>query len=270
MTRNTDPLDQRFEHLLREQMPSPAPDELSNLVTDLRQAYVAPFAPQVQNGHIGDLVMAVRQASANQPSPFRSRLNGVWYRLSKRFVAGSLVGKIVLASSVAMAATTGMAATGHLPNNIQMAVSQAAAQIGVSIPQPPPAPVNAQPPSPPAPKRPVQAIAPTSSPTPPPAAPVVDETAASAPTPSASPADACAKTIFATPPPPPSPVDPATGDPLEPLRQLTEEQLQLDELLKCLATTPSPAPAQPSGELGSAGLSELLESLLGGGAGGGF
>lgn len=263
MTRNTDPLDQRFEHLLREQMPSPAPDELSSLVTDLRHAYVAPFASDVQNRQIADLVMAVRNGSANQPSLFRRRLNGVWYRFSKRFVAGSLVGKIVLASSVAMAATTGMAATGNLPNGIQLAVSQAAAEIGVSIPQPSPAPVNGRPPSPPAPKRPSRAVVPSAGPPAVAAAPVVDDSPASAPTPAASPADACAKTILATPPAPPSPLDPASGNLLEPLRQMTEEQLQLDELLKCLAATPSPAPTQPSGELGSAGLSELLENLLG-------
>jgi hypothetical protein len=265
MTKNPDPIDQQFEHLLREQMPPPAPDELSNLVSGLRQSYIAPFAHDVQNRQIADMVMAVRTSAGNQPSPFRRKVNGVWYRFSKRFVAGSLVGKIVLASSVAMAATTGMAATGHLPNNIQMAVSQAAAEIGVSIPQPGPAPAHSQPPSPPAPKRPVQAVVPSDSPPPVAAAPVVDETAASAPTPSASPANACAKTILATPPAPPSPVAPANGDLLEPLRQMTEQQLKLDELLKCLAATPSPAPTQPSGELGSAGLSELLENLLGAG-----
>jgi hypothetical protein len=146
-----------------------------------------------------------------------------------------------------------------------MAVSQAAAQVGVSNPQPSPAPVNQQPPSPPPPKQPVQAVAPPASPTPVVEAPVVDQSAASAPTPSASPADACAKTILATPPAPPSPADPANGDLLEPLRQVTEEQLELDELLKCLAASPSPAPAPPSGELGSAGLGELLENLLGAG-----
>jgi hypothetical protein len=263
MTKNPDPLDQQFEHLLREQMPPPAPDELSNLVSGLRKSYVAPFAHDVQNRQIAAMVMAVRTSVGNQPSPFRRKVNGVWYRFSKRFVAGSLVGKIVLASSVAMAATTGMAATGHLPNGIQLAVSQAAAEIGVSIPQPSPAPANAQPPSPPAPKRPAHAIVPSAGPPPAAGAAVADETPASAPTPSASPADACAKTILATPPAPPSPLDPASGDLLEPLRQMTEEQLQLDELLKCLAATPSPAPTQPSGELGSAGLSELLENLLG-------
>lgn len=266
MTRNTDPLDQQFEHLLREQMPPPAPDELSNLVSGLRQSYVAPFAPEVQNRQIADLVMAVRTSSGNQPSSFRRKLNGVWYRFSKRFVAGSLVGKIVLASSVAMAATTGMAATGHLPKNIQMAVSQAAAEIGVSIPQPAQAPAQSQPPPPPAPRRPAAVVVPSASPPPVAAAPVVDATAASTPSPSASPEDACAKTILATPPAPPSPVDPASGNLLEPLRQMTEEQLELDELFKCLAATPSPAPTQPSGELGSAGLSELLEKLLGAGS----
>ncbi len=124
MTRKPDPIDQRFEHLLREQMPPPAPDEFSGLVHDLRREYVAPFAPEVQNRQIAGMVATGRDVAGARPTLFRRKVNGYRYRFSQRFTGGSLVGKIVLAASFAAAATTSIAATGHLPSEIQLAVSR--------------------------------------------------------------------------------------------------------------------------------------------------
>lgn len=260
MTDNPDPTDRRFEHLLREQMPPPAPDELSDLMYDLRRRYAAPLPPEVQNRQIAAMVAAGREGAAGAPGPLRRRLDRYWYRFSQRFIAGSLVSKVVLAASFAAAATTGAAATGHLPSEIQLAVSRAAAGVGVSIPAPEPPPVPSQSPEPPpGPKLPAEGGVPSTAVAPPQPAPVAGG-APPAPTPSTTPSDPCAGII-----PKPSlepPTLPGNPDVLAAIGELAGEQLQLDTLLQCLVPPPgSPRPA-PAGELGSSGVGELLERLL--------
>lgn len=260
MTENPDPTDQRFEHLLREQMPPPAPDELSDLVYDLRREYAVALPPEVQNRQIAAMVAAGRKAAAGAPGPLRRSLDRYWYRFSQRFIAGSLVSKVVLAASFAAAATTGVAATGHLPSEIQLAVSRAAAGMGVSIPAPEPQAVESQTPEPPpAPKIPAPGAVPSATAPPAPPVPVVGS-ASPAPTPSTTPSNACAGMIPQASPAPPT--RPGNPDLVAAIGELAEEQLQLDALLECLVPPPgNPRPA-PAGELGSAGLSELLERLL--------
>ncbi len=264
MTRRKDPIDQRFENLLREQMYPAAPDAMAGLVRELRHAYVTPFSMDVQNRQIGDLVVAGREAGASRPSPLRRRVNGVWYRFSQRFIAGSVVGKVILAASVATAATTGMAATGHLPDSVQIAVSAAAAQIGLSIPTPSSTPSQASgTPEPPAPKRPAAFQAPAAGPSqaPPPATGANPQRR---PAPASQPAAACDPAALSASPAPPPPSG-TEEDMLKALQHMTEEQVRLDELLRCLAPSPTPPPPAPSsGEGGSADLDDLLRNLLGG------
>lgn len=263
MTRRPHPIDERFEHLLREQDSSTASDAMSGLVRDLRRAYVAPFPMEVQNRQVEELIMAGREAAPSRPSPFRRQVNGVWYRFSQRFIATSVVGKVVLAASVAAAATTGFATTGRLPDPMQIAFSAAAAQIGVSLPTPATEVVQAGP-SPEASTSgrtaPARILA-SASPQPP--RPAQPGGAQVQPSPSAAPADACDQ---ATPNTPSAAGSPSPSDDVqEALRNLTEEQLQLDELLRCL--TPPEAPPPNSGEEGasSGSLEDLLEELLGAG-----
>ncbi|HEX2053731.1 MAG TPA: hypothetical protein VHJ78_08420 [Actinomycetota bacterium] len=258
MTPRQDPLEERFEHLLREQVSTGAPDAMSGLVGDLRRAYARPLPMEVQNRQIASLVEAGREASASRPAPWRRRMNGVWYRFSQRFIAGSVVGKVILAASVATAATTGMAATGNLPDPMQIAISAAASHIGVSIPTPAPVPAPAAPgPSPAvAGRAPVAnapaAAPPASSPAPPPAG------AAQAPqVPATTPADVCQATGLSASGQSPN------ADVLESLRKITSDPKKLEELLRCLVPTPTGAPPAPSSGDSPDALARLLEDLLG-------
>ncbi|HVL51471.1 MAG TPA: hypothetical protein VM754_08245 [Actinomycetota bacterium] len=262
MTRRQDPIDARFEHLLREQVASSAPDPMSTLVRDLRRAYVAPFPMETQNRQIADMVIAGRQAAPTRRSPVRRRVDGVWYRFSQRFIATSVVGKVILAASVATAATGGMAATGHLPDPMQIAISAAASHVGVSIPAPgAPSSRVTGPPEPPVPQGPGPLQVPVAGPSPAPA-PTTAAAPRSQPSPTALPADACEQARSASQVPPP----PGTQDDvLKSLQHMTDEQLELDELLQCLVPADPAAPAPPGGGDPSAGLEGLLRILLGGG-----
>ena len=260
MTRRRDPLDRRFEDLLREQVSSASPDVMSGLVRELRRAYVAPLPTEVQNRQIADMVVAGRQAAASRPSLLRRRVNGAWYRFSRRFVAGSVVGKFVLAASVATAATTGMAATGTLPDPMQGAFSSAAEQIGVSIPAPAPAPVA---PNPPAeaqsPKSGITAQVPASAPNATAPAPAPGGVSQTQPTATASPEGSCDRTVLSG-----QAGAQGAGDVVEALKAATDKQ-ELERLLRCLLPTPAPAPAPPGAPGTGAGdpVEQLLEQLLG-------
>lgn len=258
MTSRPDPLEERFENLLREQVSSRTTDAMSGLVRDLRREYANPLPMEIQNRQIAEMVAAGREAAAH-PSPlWRRRIDEVWFRFSRRFIAGSVVGKVLLAASVATAATTGMAATGHLPDPLLIAISAAASHVGVSIPTPAPASVDPSPTPSPTPERRAPAVAApaagpvVSAPAPPPGGTQVQ------PVPSPTPANPCDSTILATPQPP-------NADLLEAVKKLTEDQRGLEKLLNCLVPT-QPSPPQPGGAAAPAStdaLAKLLNDLMG-------
>lgn len=112
----------------------------------VREAYATPIPPGLESRQIQFIIQAARQTLITQAprrplrldrgrSAFRLRMPRP-RRLLWANLVGSVVGKVVIVATAAAATTTGLAATGTLPDPVQTVVSDAADTVGVGVPGP--------------------------------------------------------------------------------------------------------------------------------------
>ncbi|HEX9889428.1 MAG TPA: hypothetical protein VGA69_08115 [Nitriliruptorales bacterium] len=116
------------------------PEALPESLRRVRDALVAPPAPEVAQRHLAAIVEAAEEAvhTVPDPVPGTARMAGAaapWATRARR-VLGLTSVKLALTASAALAASGGMAVTGTLPEPAQRVVSEVADRIGVDLPSP--------------------------------------------------------------------------------------------------------------------------------------
>jgi hypothetical protein len=121
-------------------------EDISRLVQNVRSKYLGEIDPDLKAAHLAALMqvvnltdkgdLAARPASkVNGPARQASGLPKRRRRFVLQSVFATLSTKLALGgAAVAMAATGGLAATGHLPDQAQTAISHAVDNVGIDIP----------------------------------------------------------------------------------------------------------------------------------------
>jgi hypothetical protein len=120
----------------------PALDAWGNLLKDVREAYSTPLSRRSESRHIAAIldtvpkVMPKRRPAAtlavahSKPTMWKRFRPPSMRRLVLANLMGSLVGKIMIVATAAAATTTGLAATGSLPEPIRSVITEAGDSVG--------------------------------------------------------------------------------------------------------------------------------------------
>lgn len=124
-------------------------EELDAFIRGLRAAYLAAPAPEVEERHVAAIVKAARLIPDKGDPVVRpaSKAHGPGWQVSglpkwRRTrvmltqLFATLTAKIAAGAVAAVAATSGLAVAGALPDPAQQAVSDAAARVGITLPSP--------------------------------------------------------------------------------------------------------------------------------------
>jgi hypothetical protein len=112
---------------------------LRDVADDLRAMFVEDPDPAVATVHLARIVETAAEHAHQAPVP--PTLGQQWRRRAAH-VFGLTTVKLALGAGIAVAATSGLAATGNLPDPVQRVVSDSVARIGVHWPAPPAAEID--------------------------------------------------------------------------------------------------------------------------------